>query len=79
MKIKLVCDCCDAVFREMDIPDDAGMTDLEALTGEEFKDIILQDESGSEVVVSSTCDECCDELGFDDDNDLVFRSEPVLH
>lgn len=79
MKIKFVCDCCDLVFREIDIPDDAGMTDLEALTGDEFKDIILQNDSGSEIFVSATCDECSDELGFNDNNDMVFRSEPIIH
>lgn len=79
MKIKLVCDCCDSLFREIDVPDDAGMTDLEALTGEEFKDIILQKDSGSDIFVSVTCDECFDELGFDDDNDLIFRSEPIIN
>lgn len=78
MKIKLVCDCCDSLFREIDIADDAGMTDLEALTGEEFKDIILQND-GSDIFVSATCDECCDELGLEDNNDLVFRSEPIIH
>lgn len=79
MKIKLVCDCCDSIFKEIDIPDDAGMTDLESLTGEEFRDIILQNDNGSEVFVSATCDECCDELGYNDDNDPVFRSQPIIH
>ncbi len=79
MKIKLVCDCCDSFFREINIPDDAGMTDLEALTGEEFRDIILENESGSEVFVSATCDQCSEELGFYDEYDSVFRSAPLIH
>lgn len=79
MKIKLVCDCCDTVFSEIDVPEDAGMTDLEALTGEEFRDIILTNGDNSEVFVSTTCDECYDDLSYHDDNDYVFRRDPIIH
>lgn len=78
MKIRMVCDCCDSVFKEMEIPDDAGMTDLEALTGEEFKDIIRQDDDESDVVVSMTCDECNEDLALDDD-DFAIPAKPLIH
>lgn len=78
MKIRMVCDCCDAVFKEIEIPEDAGMTDLEALTGEEFKDIIIQNDNDTDVVVSITCDECNEELALDDDN-FVIPTKPLIH
>lgn len=78
MKIRMICDCCDEVFKEMEIPDDAGMTDLEALTGEEFKDIIIQNENNEDVVVSMTCDECTEDLALDDE-DFEIPAKPLIH
>lgn len=78
MKVRLVCDCCDNVFREIEVPADAGMTDFEALTGEEIKDIILPDSSGAEIVISATCHDCNNDLSFNG-RDLVYYSEPKLH
>ena len=47
MKIQFVCDCCDRIFSEAELPEDEGSEGCHALTGEERHDIILQDRWGS--------------------------------
>lgn len=79
MKVKFVCDCCDLVFEEADIPQGVEADKLAALTGKLGRDIILENKEGSDLYISSTCDECTRALSIDDGDNIIFYGKPLIH
>ncbi|MBU7007792.1 hypothetical protein [Phosphitispora fastidiosa] len=79
MKIRFFCDCCDSVFDETEVAEDAFPEEIEALTWENGRGIILQDADDYGVFFLSVCPECNRDLGFGEEDKFAFLQKPVLH
>lgn len=79
MKIRFICDCCDCVFEEREAMDKNRIDNDQPLTGENLRDIMIQETDGDEIYVSSTCQECIDELGLGGVDSMVVYRQPLIH
>ncbi len=78
MKVRFICDCCDLVFAETEVPEGETLVNGPALTGEGRHDIIFKNQQGSDLYISGTCEECNQALGLEGDHFLFYR-EPLIH
>ncbi len=79
MKVRFFCDCCDTVFDEAEVAEGAFPGEIEALTGETGRGIILQDANGPGIYFLSVCPECNRDLGFGEEDKFVFLQKPLMH
>ncbi len=79
MKVRFFCDFCDTVFDEAEIEEDALPEEIETLTGEEGRGIILQDPHGLGSYFLSVCPECNRDLGITDRDGFIFLHKPLMH
>jgi len=77
LKLLYVCECCDAIVDEIELP--ARLTDgaLAGLTGVEPQDIIKTDDGGQRVVLTTLCDDCRETLYGGSES--TFFNGPSLH
>lgn len=79
MKIFLICDCCEEIFKFLELPEGMDNDDLENLTGYKINSIIKTGNNSSEVYFSSTCDECGKDLIINSEFDDFLFVQPTLH
>lgn len=75
MKLMYLCECCDAVVDEVDLPARLSGGVPAALTGLELQDIIKTGEDP--VIVATLCDDCREMLYGGPEQ--TFFSGPALH
>lgn len=79
MKLRYICDYCEAVFSAEDSVQLAPESDTAFLTGTAESDIIEFDEKDTAAYIPFTCDECSSVLGINEAGDLKFLSRPVIN
>lgn len=77
MKLLYVCECCDAVVDEVELPARPSGSVLAGLTGVEPQDIIKTGDGEDRVILITLCDDCRETLYGGPEN--TFFSGPVLH
>lgn len=77
MKLLYVCECCDAIVDEIELPAQLPGGALAGLTGVEPQDIIKTDDGGQKVVLTTLCDDCRETLYGRPES--TFFNGPSLH
>lgn len=78
MKLLYVCECCDAIIDEIDLPARLSDGAVSGLTGIGPQDIMKTgSEQGDRVVLMTICDDCRETIYGGPDS--TFYNGPVLH
>ena len=75
LKLIYVCECCDAIVHSLDMETLASGENPPGLTGTDPQNIIDLPGSGSQVTLTTICDECLEEIYGGPEN--TFYSGPV--
>lgn len=77
MKLLYVCEYCDAVIDEVELPVRSSDGTASGLTGIEPQDIMRIGNGQDKIVLNTICDDCRETIYGGPDN--TFYSGPVLH